>query len=68
MMSFRAIALQLLCALAVCTSIASAACPTAPFEGPKRPGDNGYRLVFSEDIVKYVPDKIYNRKTTRAYN
>lgn len=56
------IALQLLCGLSVCCAIASGACPTAPFEGAKRPGDNGYRLVFSEDVVKYVPGRIYNRE------
>lgn len=62
MISSRAIALQLLCALYVCCTIVSGACPTAPFEGARRTGDNGYRLVFSEDVVKYVPGRIYNRK------
>lgn len=58
-MSSRAFALLTV----LCVSAASA-CPSSPFDGDKRPGDDGYRLVFSEDIVKYVPGRTYNRKET----
>lgn len=39
-------------------------CPRVPTEkhGPKRTGDNGYRLIIGEEPTGYVPGKIYNSK------
>lgn len=40
------------------------ACSRVPSEqhGPKKAGDNGYRLIIGEEPIGYIPGKVYNCK------
>lgn len=36
--------------------------PSDSQHGPKRSGDNGYRVIIGDEPTSYIPGKTYNRK------
>lgn len=36
--------------------------PSDSQHGPKRSGDNGYRVIIGGEPTSYIPGKTYNRK------